>query len=92
MKKLCLILWAFISVHALAQNDSVYYHDPGFESQYGASGAYPAEDYLQMITRFTPPYYPAQLIGVRVWFRNAAQPSFYKVVVSCRYGRKHRCK
>src|SRR5436190_2210122 len=81
MKKIYLLLLILIGFNASAQNDSVYYHDYNFESQYGAGGAYPAEDYLQMITRFTPPYHPAQLIGVRVWFRNAAQPSFYKVVV-----------
>lgn len=81
MKKICTLLLVALSLQAFSQNDSVYYHDYIFESQYGAGGAYPAEDYLQMITRFTPPYYPAQLIGVRVWFRNAVQPSFYKVVV-----------
>jgi len=75
MKKIYTILFVILGLQVFAQNDSVYYHDYAFESQYGASGAYPAEDYLQMITRFTPPYYPAQLIGVRVWFRNAAQPS-----------------
>lgn len=81
MKKACTILFVVITLQAFPQNDSVHYHDYIFESQYGASGAYPAEDYMQMITRFTPPYYPAQLIGVRAWFRNAVQPSFYKVVV-----------
>ncbi len=81
MKKICTLLLVVLGFQAFPQNDSVYYHDYAFESQYGASGAYPAQDYLQMITRFTPPYYPAQLIGVRVWFRNAAQPSMYKVVV-----------
>src|SRR5262245_35107130 len=81
MKNICAIFFVITALNAFSQNDSVYYHDSGFESQYGASGAYPAEDYLQMIARFTPPYYPAQLVGVRVWFRNAVQPSFYKVVV-----------
>lgn len=81
MRKIYTLLFVFLAFQAFSQNDSVYYHDFGFESQYGASGAYPAEDYLQFITRFTPPYYPAQLIGVRVWFRNAAQPSLYKVIV-----------
>src|SRR5262245_46898513 len=81
MKKIYTILFVTLALQAFSQNDSVYYHDFGFESQYGAAGAYPAEDYLQFITRFTPPYYPAQLIGVRVWFRNAAQPSFYKIIV-----------
>ena len=81
MKKIWALIFVFAAFGALAQNDSVSYHDYGFESQYGASGAYPAEDYLQMVVRVTPPYYPAQLVGVRVWFRNAAQPSFYKVLV-----------
>ena len=69
-----MLFFIALCLQAFSQNDSVYYHDYNFESQYGAGGAYPAEDYLQMITRFTPPYYPAQLIGVRVWFRNGAQP------------------
>jgi hypothetical protein len=81
MKKIYTLLFTFFTLSAFSQIDSVYYHDYIFESQYGASGAYPAEDYMQMITRFTPPYYPARLIGVRVWFRNAVQPSLYKVVV-----------
>lgn len=82
MKTIYIALFFFVlAQQASAQNDSVYYHDSGFESQYGAGGGYPAQDYLQFVTRFTPPYYPAQLVGVRVWFRNAAQPSFYKVIV-----------
>jgi hypothetical protein len=81
MKKILTILFIAAALRASSQIDSVYYHDSGFESQYGAGGAYPAQDYLQFITRFTPPYYPAQLVGVRAWFRNAAQPSAYKVIV-----------
>src|SRR5437868_7491437 len=81
MKQILTILFIAAALRASSQMDSVYYHDSGFESQYGAGGAYPAQDYLQFITRFTPPYYPAQLVGVRAWFRNAAQPSAYKVIV-----------
>jgi hypothetical protein len=36
---------------------------------------------MQMLTRFTPVAYPAQLIGLRVWFRNAASPSPFKIIV-----------
>ncbi len=72
----------FIFVHSsLAQVDSVFYHDGTFESQYGASGASPSVDFYRYATRFTPPYYPAQLVGIKAWFRNAANPSSFKFVV-----------
>jgi hypothetical protein len=64
-----------------SQTDSVQYHDGTFESQYGAGGAYPTTDFYRYATRFTPPYYPANLVGIKAWFRNAANPSSFKFVV-----------
>lgn len=81
MKKIFLFIFIVTSLVAQAQTDSLYYHDYTFESQYGASGAYPGPDYMQMITRFTPLVYPAQLTGLRIWFRNAASPAPFKVIV-----------
>jgi hypothetical protein len=81
MKKIYLLIFIAISFKAQSQTDSLYYHDYSFESQYGASGAYPGPDYMQMITRFTPLVYPAQLTGLRIWFRNAASPAPFKIIV-----------
>jgi len=81
MKKVYLIIFLASSFKLQAQTDSLYYHDNSFESQYGASGAYPGPDYMQMMTRFTPLAYPAQLTGLRVWFRNAASPAPFKIIV-----------
>lgn len=55
---------------AFSQTDSVSYHDNSFESQWGAGGAYLTYDHDRYVTRFTPPYYPAQLVGIKAWFRN----------------------
>ena len=81
MKKIYLLIFIAVSLKAQAQNDSIYYHDYTFESQYGASGAFPGPDYMQMITRFTPLVYPAQLTGLRIWFRNAVSPAPFKIIV-----------
>jgi len=70
-----------IANNSYSQVDSVLYHDGTFESQYGASGAYPSTDFYRYATRFTPPYYPANLVGIKAWFRNAANPSSFKFVV-----------
>jgi hypothetical protein len=64
-----------------AQVDSLYYHDNSFESQYGASGAFPSTDYLQAVARFTPAVYPAKLVGIRAYFRNAADPAPFRFIV-----------
>ncbi len=74
----CCMLFAKSS---FSQIDSVSYHDGTFESQYGAGGAYPTTDFYRYATRFTPPYYPANLVGIKAWFRNAANPSSFKFVV-----------
>jgi hypothetical protein len=66
-----------LSFSAFAQIDSVYYHNYVFNSQWGASGAQPSEDFYKYATRFTPPYYPAQLVGVRAWFRNCNSNSSF---------------
>ncbi|MBK5283780.1 MAG: hypothetical protein JJE25_00105, partial [Bacteroidia bacterium] len=76
----CLIL-ILISQTISAQSDSVRYHDGGFESQYGAAGAYPGTDYMQCIVRFTPPYYPALLTGIRAYFRNALTPAPFRFII-----------
>ena len=81
MRKTLLLLFLTSALNVHSQVDSLYYHNYSFEMQYGASGAYPGPDYMQMLTRFTPLAYPAQLVGVRVWFRNAASPSPFKIVV-----------
>jgi hypothetical protein len=81
MKKILLLLFLASALNVHSQVDSLYYHNYNFESQYGASGAYPGPDYMQMLTRFTPVAYPAQLVGLRVWFRNAASPSPFKFIV-----------
>jgi len=81
MKKNLLIIFLACAMDVHSQVDSLYYHNYSFESQYGASGAYPGPDYMQMLTRFTPMSYPAQLVGLRVWFRNAASPSPFKILV-----------
>ena len=70
-----------VSIYATAQTDSVYYHHGSFQSQYGSSGATPTADFYRYVTRFTPPSYPAQLIGMKVWFRNAGNPSSFKWVI-----------
>ncbi len=59
-----------ITGEIISQTDSVYYHDYSFESQWGANGAYPNYDNDRYVTRFTPPYYPAKLVGIKAWFRN----------------------
>src|ERR1051326_2010233 len=82
MKKVLLSFFILASVSlSFAQTDSVYYHHSVFTSQYGSNGAYPSTDYYRYVTRFTPPYYPAQLVGVKCWFRNAGNPSQFKTVV-----------
>ncbi len=83
MKKrlLALFVIGFLVKASYAQTDSVFYHHSKFKSQYGASGGYPSMDYYRYATRFTPPYYPAQLVGLKAWFRNAANPSSFKTVV-----------
>jgi|GEM_PF-3392260 len=81
IKRFYLLIFLLLSLEASSQVDSLYYHNYNFESQYGASGAYPSTDYMQMITRFTPALYPAQLMGVQVWFRNAASPAPFKIIV-----------
>src|SRR5438105_452667 len=83
MKKLLLSLLVVTALFKTShsQNDSVFYHHSIFTSQYGASGAFPSADYDRFVTRFTPPYYPAQLVGMKAWFRNAANPSTFKTVV-----------
>ena len=81
MKLLYSVLFAILTLSSFAQIDSVYYHDYSFESQYGTSGAQPYADYSRIVTRFTPPYYPAQLVGIKAWFRNSLNPSSFNWVV-----------
>ncbi|MCX6269715.1 MAG: T9SS type A sorting domain-containing protein [Bacteroidetes bacterium] len=76
----CLIVPVSIGL-VNGQTDSVYYHTGHFTTQYGANGSYPSYDYYRFTTRFTPAWYPAQLTGIKAWFRNAAQPSNIKFVV-----------
>jgi len=85
MKKISLSFFCLILIldsgTICAQSDSVRYHDGNFESQYGAAGAYPGTDYMQCVVRFTPPYYPALLTGIRTYFRNALTPAPFRFVV-----------
>jgi hypothetical protein len=55
-----------------AQVDSVRYHDGSMESQWGSSSN---NDLFGCFVRATPTYYPAQLRGIRAWFRNGATGS-----------------
>jgi hypothetical protein len=63
------------NIHVSAQIDSVYYHDGTFESQWGSSTG---NDQFRLFVRATPNTYPAQLIGIRAYFRNAAVGATYK--------------
>ena len=40
----------------------------------------PSYDYGRYVERFTPPYYPAKLVGIKAWFRNVDDTSTTKAV------------
>ncbi len=63
---------------ASAQTDSLLYHDLQMESQWGSTTN---GDYFGCFVRFTPPSYPARLVGIRAYFRNAGNPSTIKYKV-----------
>jgi len=60
---------------ALAQLDSVHYHDLSMESQWGSSTT---GDQFGCFVRITPTSYPATLRGIRGYFRNAPANSTIK--------------
>lgn len=60
---------------ASAQLDSILYHDAQMESQWGSSTV---GDLFGCFVRVTPPSYPATLVGIRGYFRNAAATSTIK--------------
>ncbi len=67
-----ILAFAFISGlfnMASAQNDSILFHDGTFEA-----GFYNSLDsnWAQYLIRVTPTAYPAQLMGVRAWFKDPA--------------------
>jgi hypothetical protein len=59
----------------IAQQDSILYHDMQMESQWGSTTV---NDLFGCFVRFTPPAYPAQLTGIRAYFRNTGNPSTIK--------------
>jgi hypothetical protein len=73
--KICCL---FFGHCAFAQQDSIHYHDNSFESQWGGSNG---GDNLQWSVRFTPPYYPAKLTGLRAYFRNGDAGSTFRWIV-----------
>ncbi len=74
LSSILLFIFFFAST-IFAQPDSVFYHDGSFENQWGSGGATLQYDYYRYVERFTPPYYPAKLVGIRGWFRNATDPT-----------------
>lgn len=66
------MLFLGVSTATNAQIDSVRYHDGTMESQWGSSSN---NDVFGCFVRATPAYYPAQLRGIRAWFRNGATGS-----------------
>src|SRR4051794_20016869 len=77
MKKLLLKLFLFFSIttSGYAQVDSLFYHDGVMESQWGSSTV---NDNFGCFVRFTPNTYPATLLGIRGYFRNAGANSTIK--------------
>lgn len=76
--KIFFALTMLFTLQLAAQNDSMQYHDNVFESQWGSSTA---NDNFRYAVRFTPANYPATLVGIRAWFRNAQAGSTFKWVV-----------
>jgi hypothetical protein len=71
MKKLYILImflaFSLPAIKALAQCDSILFHDGTMESQWGSSTS---ADHFSIFVRFTPSYYPAQLCAIRAYFRN----------------------
>lgn len=69
LKKLAmsLIIAIGLSTSATAQNDSLLYHDHSFESAFYNSLD---SNWAQYLVRVTPTAYPAQLCGIRAWFKD----------------------
>jgi len=66
----------FLGVNsAVAQLDSVHYHDLSMESQWGSSTV---NDAFGCFVRITPTSYPATLRGIRGYFRNGDATSTFK--------------
>ncbi|MGD0710108.1 MAG: T9SS type A sorting domain-containing protein [Bacteroidales bacterium] len=91
MKKLYILImflaFSLPAIKALAQCDSMLFHDGSMESQWGSSAN---NDQFSIFVRFTPSYYPAQLCAIRAYFRNGSTGSRCKWrVYSDPAGAKH---
>src|SRR5436190_24304612 len=77
MKKYITAAFLIISIPTFnyGQVDSIFYHDNQMESQWGSSTS---GDLFGCFVRITPPVYPATLIGISGYFRNADASSNIK--------------